>query len=183
MDCKILETERLVLRKVISADADFVLQGLSDPAVTKYMVIHYKDHEEVQVQMNYYNSHYLHATGYYWMMETKSSQEKVGVIGINHVSHVHHRCELGFWSVPVMWGKGYITEAAKAVVQFAFEELHINRIQATVETDNPASIAVLKKLGFTHEGTLREYEMNKGSYIDLMYFALLRREVQEVQKV
>jgi len=179
MDCKTLETERLILRKVVSDDADFVLQGLSDPAVTKYLIIHYRDHEEVKVQMDYYAKHYLHETGYYWLMETKASHEKVGVIGVNDVSHVHHRCELGFWSVPVMWGKGYITEAAKAVLQFAFEELHINRIQATVETDNPASIAVLRKLGFTHEGTLREYEMNKDRYIDLMYFGLLKREAQK----
>ena len=64
------------------------------------------------------------------------------------------------------------------MIDFCFDKLQLNRIEADVETENTASISIMKKLGFIHEGTLREFEMNNSKLIDLMKFALLKRDVQ-----
>ena len=82
--------------------------------------------------------------------------------------------EIGYAMMPEFWGKGYTTEAGKAVLQFCFHQLQLNRIEATVETENPASIAAIQKLGLQHEGTFKEYEMNNDKFIDLMMFAILK---------
>lgn len=171
--CSII-TDRLLLRKVEPTDAPFILKGLSNDMLTKYMLIHYYTLDEVQEQMDFYANHYKNKTGYYWLMQCIKTGAKIGVIGINNCSAVHQKAEIGFWSLPEFWNKGYTTEAGKAVLQFCFQSLQLNRIEATVETGNIASVAAIKKLGLQHEGTFKEYEINNGKPIDLMMFAILK---------
>lgn len=176
MEFQELHTERILLRKVEQLDAPFILKGLSNDDLTKFMLIRYYTLDEVQGQMDYYANHYQNKTGFYWLMELKNNKEPIGVIGINNLSGIHKKAEIGFWLLPAFWGKGFTTEAGKAVLNFCFSQLGLNRIEATVETENPASIAIIKKLGLQHEGTFREYEINNGAFIDLMMFALLKRD-------
>lgn len=179
MEFQPLETERLLLRKVEQSDNHFVLRGLSNDVVTQFMLIGYYTLKEVQEQMDFYADHYRNRTGYYWLMELKETKEAIGIIGYHAVSFVHKKAELGFWMLPEFWKKGFATEAAKATLDFMFDVLQLNRIEATVETGNPASINTIKKLGFAHEGTFHEYEMNNGKFIDLMMFALLKRNREQ----
>lgn len=174
MEFRSVITDRLLLRKVEQTDAPFILKGLSNDVLTKYMLIHYYSLDEVQEQMDYYANHYKNNTGYYWLMQCLQTGAEIGVIGINNLSSIHKKAEIGFWSLPEFWGKGYTTEAGKAVLQFCFHQLQLNRIEATVETENPASIAAIQKLGLQHEGTFKEYEMNNDKFIDLMMFAILK---------
>ena len=176
MEIQSIQTERLLLRKVQPSDNHFVLKGLSNDTVTEFMLIRYYTLEAVQEQMDWYANHYKNKTGYYWLMELKETKELIGVIGYHAVSFEHKKAELGFWLLPEFWKKGLVAEASKATLDFMFNTLLLNRIEATVETENPASINAIKKLGFAHEGTFREYEMNNGKFIDLMMFALLRRD-------
>jgi ribosomal-protein-alanine N-acetyltransferase len=174
MEFRSIITNRLLLRKVEQTDAPFILKGLSNDVLTKYMLVHYYSLDEVQEQMDYYASHYENETGYYWLMQCLKTGDAIGVIGINNLSQIHKKAEIGFWSLPEFWGKGYTTEAGKAILQFCFQCLQLNRVEATVETQNPASIAAIQKLGLQHEGTFKEYEMNNGKLIDLMMFAILK---------
>jgi ribosomal-protein-alanine N-acetyltransferase len=176
METQPLQTERLLLRKVEQSDNHFVLEGLSNDTVTEFMLIRYYTLETVQEQMDWYANHYKNQTGYYWLMELKETKEPIGVIGYHAVSFLHKKAELGFWLLPKFWKQGFVTEASKATLGFMFDVLQLNRIEATVETENPASINAIKKLDFTHEGTFREYEMNNGKFIDLMMFALLKKD-------
>jgi [ribosomal protein S5]-alanine N-acetyltransferase len=173
---KELSTQRLLLRKIQQTDADFILQGLSNTLVTKYMLIRYYTLQEVQEQMDYYANHYTNNTGMYWLMQSTTSNQSMGVIGLNNLSIVHKKAELGFWLLPQFWNKGFTTEASKAMLNFCFNNLQLNRIEATVETENIASIDTIQKLGFTQEGTFKEYEINNGKFINLMMFALLKSE-------
>jgi ribosomal-protein-alanine N-acetyltransferase len=175
MEFRSIITNQLLLRKVEQTDAPFVLEGLSNDVLTKYMLIQYYSLEEVQKQMDYYANHYTNKTGFYWLIETLDTGKNVGVIGVNNISSTHQKAEIGFWILPKYWQQGYTAEAAKAVLQFAFNELQLNRIEATVETENIASIATINKLGFKHEGTFEQYEINNGSFIDLMMFAILKK--------
>ena len=76
------------------------------------------------------------------------------------------------------WGQGYATEAARTLLQWAFEALDLNRVQAETDTRNLASARVLEKLGFVREGTLREDCIVNGEVSDSWVFGLLRREWQ-----
>lgn len=171
-----LHTQRLSLLKITNRHSKLILKGLSNPLVTQFMLIHYETEEAVQEQMIYYKKQYKTQNGIYWLIQTTQENNFIGTIGINNWNKTHLKAELGFWILPEHFNKGYITEAAKTVMNFCFNNLGLNRMEATVETENIASMKVLKKLGFLHEGTFREFEMNKGKYIDLMMFSILKKE-------
>lgn len=83
---------------------------------------------------------------------------------------------LGYCLDEVMWGHGYATEAAHALLRWAFDTLDVNRVQAEVDTRNAASARVLEKNGFVREGTLREECIVNGEVSDTWVFGLLRRD-------
>lgn len=76
-------------------------------------------------------------------------------------------------------GKGYGGEALRLALRFAFHELNLHRVQLTVFSSNPGAIRVYERLGFTHEGTYREFLHRDGDPIDMLLYGLLRREWQE----
>lgn len=85
--------------------------------------------------------------------------------------------EIGYELDPAYWGEGIATQALSMVIQTCFKQdfpIKLNRITATTHIVNPASIAVLKKLGFEEEGVLREYGYWKGKYHTVRLFSLLR---------
>ena len=79
------------------------------------------------------------------------------------------------------WGQGFATEAAGAMLQWAYDTLDLNRVQSGADTRNRASERVLEKLGFVREGTLREDCIVNGEVSDDSVYGLLRREWELVQ--
>ncbi|CAL9594038.1 GNAT family N-acetyltransferase [Streptomyces sp. enrichment culture] len=88
----------------------------------------------------------------------------------------YRSASLGYCLDEAMWGHGFATEAAHALLEWGFRTLDLNRVQAEVDTRNPASARVLEKLGFRREGTLREDCVVNGEVSDSWVFGLLRRE-------
>jgi RimJ/RimL family protein N-acetyltransferase len=101
----------------------------------------------------------------------------VGTMGLD-VSRRHARAELTYMVARECWGRGYATEAARAVVRYGFEVLGLQRIQATHFPDNPASGRVMEKLGMSREGVLRQYVRRRGVPADLVLYSLLRGEFE-----
>ncbi|MBT3149370.1 GNAT family N-acetyltransferase [Streptomyces sp. CHD11] len=85
---------------------------------------------------------------------------------------------LGYCYDDAAWGRGYATEAARALLGWSFDTLELNRVQAEADTRNAASARVLEKLGFVREGTLREDCVVNGDVSDSWVYGLLRREWQ-----
>jgi ribosomal-protein-alanine N-acetyltransferase len=83
---------------------------------------------------------------------------------------------LGYCLHDAAWGHGYATEAARALLRWAFDTLDLNRVQAEADTRNAASARVLEKLGFLREGTLREDCVVNGEVSDSWVYGLIRRE-------
>jgi len=177
MPFPIIQTERLVLRPVQPTDKDFILKGLSDPRVTEYYAVHYSTLEDVEEQMQFYKKLVQEETGVWWVLCSKGNNSPIGACGLSSLEREHRKAEIGFWLLPEYWGKGYIPEAARAVTDYAFDELDLNRIEAIVEGGNTASEKVLQKLGFTCEGRLRERELKAGQFIDLVYYGLLKKDI------
>lgn len=100
----------------------------------------------------------------------------IGWCGLIQWNPVHRSASLGYCYADAAWGHGYATEAARAVLRWAFETLDLNRVQAETDTRNVASARVLEKLEFVREGTLREDCVVDGDVSDSWVYGLIRRE-------
>ena len=101
----------------------------------------------------------------------KENLKLIGGIGL-HLDVAHHKAEVGYWLGKSFWNKGYVSEALQRILQFGFEELHLNKIYASHFPHNPASGKVLQKNGFEFEGILKQEVLKNGKYLDLFRYAL-----------
>lgn len=99
----------------------------------------------------------------------------IGGIGLG-INKEYERAELGYWIGKPYWNNGYCTEAALATLRYGFEVLKLKRIHATHMTRNPASGRVMRKIGMTHEGTLRQDVKRWGKFEDMETYGILRNE-------
>ncbi|UUI05623.1 GNAT family N-acetyltransferase [Oceanobacillus jeddahense] len=90
--------------------------------------------------------------------------------------------ELAYWIGEDYWGKGYGTEAAKAVLQFAFKEKGYHKVFARYFHTNPASGRIMEKIGMQQEGILKEHIKKNGEYLDLICFGILKQESSSLEK-
>ncbi len=100
----------------------------------------------------------------------------IGWCGLTRWNPDYRSASLGYCLDDAAWGHGYATEAALALLQWAFDTLDLNRVQAETDTRNAASARVLEKLSFMHEGTLREDCIVNGEVSDSWVYGLIRRE-------
>ena len=92
------------------------------------------------------------------------------------------RVEVGYFLVKESIGQGYATESAKAIIQYAFEQMKVLRINLQCAADNTASIQVAKRCGFTQEGCFRQHHRKKdGTLVDMFWYGLLLSEWQNAQ--
>ena len=172
-----LEAARLLLRPFTQADAPLVQEMAGDVRVsaTTLNIPHpYPD----GLAREWIGTHAASAAeggGYVFAIARKSDDALLGAIAITIVRQ-HARAEIGYWLGFSYWNQGYTTEAARRVVTFGFEELGLNRIQATYWPRNPASGRVMDKAGLRYEGTLRGYVLRKGSFEDTAIHALTRAD-------
>ncbi len=109
-------------------------------------------------------------------MDRSSDGAFLGWCGLTRYNPDYRSASLGYCLTDAAWGHGYATEAAGALLQWAFESLDLNRVQAEADTRNAASARVLEKLGFVREGTLREDCVVDGDVSDSWVYGLLERE-------
>jgi [ribosomal protein S5]-alanine N-acetyltransferase len=102
--------------------------------------------------------------------------EILGTISLVDIDTDHSLAELGYWLGKEYWSCGYATEAARAVLQYAFEEMQLERIFAKHFERNPASGRVLQKIGMQREGTLRHHYCKWGEYQNLVVYGMLHHE-------
>jgi RimJ/RimL family protein N-acetyltransferase len=100
----------------------------------------------------------------------------IGWCSLNRWNPDYRSASLGYCYGDAAWGHGYATEAARVLLQWAFDTLDLNRVQAETDTRNAASARVLEKLGFVREGTLREDCVVNGEVSDSWVYGLIRRE-------
>ncbi|MBK8723916.1 MAG: GNAT family N-acetyltransferase [Saprospiraceae bacterium] len=171
-----LYTERLLLRRILPSDAPTVLKGYSDPAVYQFMSVQYHNPTDVQTQMDWYETMLTAETGIWWGICKKDTGEMIGNGGFHNWEKKHRCAELGYWILPPFHRRGYASEAIQAMVNQAFRNMNIHRVEAIVEAENKASSDLLIKNGFRLEGTRRECEWVKDKFIDLQIFAKLEFE-------
>ena len=170
-----LRTERLVLRPVVEADADSLWALHSDAHVLRYWDSPpWREPERVQRFLATCRAMAEEGTGARVAVERDGAF--LGWCGLQRWNPDYRSASLGYCFGTAAWGHGYATESARALLGWAYDTLDLNRVQAEVDTRNPASARVLEKLGFTREGTLREDCIVDGVVSDSWVYGLLRRE-------
>ena len=107
------------------------------------------------------------------------SEEIIGTIGLDEIEWSNRVAGLGIGiGNPKNWGKGYGTEATKLLIDYAFNDLNLFRIQLTVFDFNSRAIALYEGMGFKKEGTFREFLERDGKRHDMLLYGLLRCECQ-----
>jgi ribosomal-protein-alanine N-acetyltransferase len=169
-----LTTERLRLRAPLPADAAAIVRYAGDERVarTTLDIPHpYSDAaaaEFIRSTARWWDE----GEGATWSITTRGDGAVLGCIGLTFVRE-HRRAELGYWIGHDHWGRGYATEAARAVVEWAFAN-GWERITAGHFAGNEASGRVLEKAGFQREGLLRSHYVRFGDPKDLVFYARLR---------
>ena len=105
------------------------------------------------------------------------NEEVVGNIDTVHVKEKIDAVEIGYALSRKCWGKGMMTEALIAVIDYLIEEAGCNRVAARHDVNNPASGKVMLKAGMTYEGTLRQYGKNNQGICDMAYYSIIKADL------
>jgi len=173
----LLQTARLRLRAFEDTDADdlFALQSnayvlrywdsppWTEPARAEKFITRCREMEQ-------------EGTGTRLAVDRVSDGAFIGWCTLGSWNPDFRSASLGYCYTEAAWGHGYATEAARALLGWAFDTLDLNRVQSEADTRNVASARVLEKLGFLHEGTLREDCVVNGDVSDSWVYGLLRRD-------
>ncbi|WP_130860720.1 GNAT family N-acetyltransferase [Gracilibacillus phocaeensis] len=166
-----IKTNRLQLREFNESDWEAVYPYTSDQAVMKYLPEEVFSKEDARQ----------------FVIDNKGDEaEKYAVIEMDThqlIGHIvfhpyfgDHTFEIGWVFNPLYHGKGYATEAAKAVLAFGFNQLHLHRIIATCQPENRPSYRVMEKIGMRREGFFKQCIPHGDEWWDEYYYAILRDE-------
>jgi len=103
-------------------------------------------------------------------------EQIVGTIGYNQFDWANRKVDIGYWLGAQYQGKGVMTRSCRALIEYAFDDLKLNKVEIRCATSNTRSCAIPQRLGFTHEGTMREAEWLYDHFVDLRLYGLLARE-------
>ena len=173
-----IETERLTLRQFTMEDAESAMNNWAgDDHVQKmYGEPSYKTIDAAAKLLEKYIKSYDKGNFYRWAVIERASGECIGQVAFFLVDTGNHFGEIEYCIGTAFQGKGYATEATKAVIDYGFKQIGFHKVQICVRPSNLASKRVIEKCGFTYEGTLRDYFFIDGKYEDRMFFSILEDE-------
>lgn len=179
-----IETERLILRRFEYSDDDAMLRyWIADEKIQfMYSEPVYSTKEEVDELLKKYIGSYENKDYYRWAIILKSSGECIGQIAYFLVDSKNHFAEIEYCIGSDFQCRGLATEATKAVIEYGFNKINLHKVQICTKTINKASKRVIEKCGFTYEGTLRDYFYMNGEYVGRLYFSMLRKEFDMLNK-
>ena len=171
---KTIPTNRLVLRMFQKSDAKAVTKLCNNINIYKntlYIPYPYSI-EDALSWIEHHLDHFIANKSYEFAITKKDSGELVGAIGLSN-NQTFTNGEIGYWIGEEFWGNGYATEAAKAILKFAFEEKQYHKVFARSFRSNPASGSVLQKVGMKQEGVLIDHVKKDNRYEDLVYYGII----------
>ena len=170
-----IETSRLILRKFTYNDAmDMLCYWISDPLVQyKYREPVYTRKEEVTTLLQKYINSYDKPYYYRWAIISKETNECIGQIAYFLVDINNHFGEIEYCVGRNFQGKGFATEATKAIIDYGFNKINFHKIQICHIEDNFSSKKVIEKCGFKYEGTIRDCFYDNGKYSSKLCYSII----------
>lgn len=168
-----IETERLILSQLKEKDIPFIVEFLKHRIysdLTSNIPYPYTEND-AKLWIKMAQEAFDDKTGFTFGIRNKEEQI-IGAIGLH--DRDDDKAELGYWIGIPYWNKGYVTEAAKAIVDFGFKELGFNKIYATHFLHNPASGKIMEKIGMEQEALLKQHAKKDGEYHDLVMYSVFK---------
>lgn len=172
-----IQTERLFLRKMTGSDAAPYFERLaSSEAVTRYMLFSpQQEFAEAEESVEKALARYESKLSYRWVLDLPG-EGLIGVIDLLRFDPENSSCSFAYMIGQNWWGKGYGTEAVKAVLGFAFEKMELSFVEVDHMAENPASGAVMRKCGMTYQRTEQNRYQKNGIYHDACVYRITREE-------
>lgn len=175
---KRIETERLVLRQFIEADAQPAFRNwMSDEKVTVFL--RWPTQTDVSESVDIikkWMEDYKKPNFYQWAIELKEIGEPIGTISVVGGKEELNILHIGYCIGSRWWHQGIMSEAFAAIIPYLFDEVGANRIEAMHDPNNPHSGDVMKKCGLKYEGTHRQADWSNRGVVDAAMYSILRSE-------
>ncbi|AKT43356.1 GNAT family N-acetyltransferase [Chondromyces crocatus] len=172
-----IETERLLLFPIDGSDGPEIWHAVSSSrSALQRWLPWVQFHTDAAASTRFAEacaSDWEHGRALRFVIRERAHRSFAGVVGLESCVHIHRSCELGYWLRRESTGRGLMTEACRAVLTFAFQQMGAHRVRVAAATDNAASLAVIGRLGFRFEGIARQAEWCDGRWLDHGVFALL----------
>ena len=171
----IIQTERLILRPLRASDAEPTAR-LMTPGIARWTGswIGAETVERVAGRIERYLETERAGLGFNRVMVLRGAGALIGWIGVRKSDIEPHRGSLGYWIGEAYFGRGYAREAARAILDAAWDALDVSVIEAAAQTANAASLAILRGLGMSHTGQREEYAVARASQDLCEHFELER---------
>lgn len=176
----VLDTERLILRPLQGDDAAAIARYAGDRRIAagKLSIPHPLPQDWAQRYIRYHQLAIAAREDFCLAMTRRPDAQFIGIINLYPQSD--NGAQVGFWTGVPWWGRGYMTEALRAVLRFAFQDLALPRVHASHFRSNPASGRVLQKAGMRREGCLRQHILKDGVPQDLVCHGMLRADYEGI---
>lgn len=173
----LIDTKRLRLRPLREEDAPFFFEVWSDPEAMRYFSFPPMQHiEQAHARIVEKLKSSSDGTSMTCVIESRDTGEVLGDCALfNGVSH-SKRAEIGYCLGRKHWGKGYMVEAADALIEHGFKQVGLRRIEADIDPRNVPSIQLVERLGFKREGYLRERWIIAGEVADTVLYGLIKSD-------
>lgn len=172
-----LETSRLLLRAIKRSDLDDIYEYSSDPKTSKYLLWSpHKSKDFTKTFIELILSKYKSGEYNDWAIVYKPTGKMIGTCGFTRIDESNSLVEAGYVINPEYWGMGIATEALQRVIDFAFCDLAVNRVECRFMFGNEASLAVMIKAGMKLEGYQRDAVFVKGKFHTIGIASILKRE-------
>lgn len=178
---KTIETKRCILRRIRADDYEMMYENWAKyESVCRYFPFNpIEDIAIYQEKVQKWSDNYVSDTYFHWVVEWKENRELIGTINLGNVDESCLMSDTCYMLSPQYWGRGIMTEVLHAVLDYAFDEIGFNRVQAEVIAGNAASEHVLTKCGMQYEGTARQKYSKNGLFIDAAQYAVLRQDFRK----
>jgi [ribosomal protein S5]-alanine N-acetyltransferase len=176
----IIQTERLVLRYMNEADIPSLYDIFSHQEVMRYWSWPaWTNIAQARQMLSDVEDGYRSGGALMLGISRRADSVLVGMCSLFHFHVPSRRAEIGYALGRPYWGSGYMHEALQALLNYAFQTLDLNRLEADIDPRNEASAKTLDRLGFQKEGHMRERWIVNEEISDTWWYGLLRREWQE----
>lgn len=176
-DPPIIETPRLILRKLLKNDSEDMYEYSSNREVTRYLLWEpHLSETYTRKYLVYLQGRYRAGDFYDWGVIYKKANKMIGTCGFTRFNFDSNSAEVGYVLNPAFWGYGIAPEAVLAVMRFGFVNLGLHRIEAKYMIGNDRSRRVMEKLGMQFEGVARDSMHVKGRFVSVGTCAILRDE-------
>ncbi|MCH9769673.1 MAG: GNAT family N-acetyltransferase [Gammaproteobacteria bacterium] len=167
-------SQQLYLREQSLEDTENFYKYYTDPAVHKYILAAVpKTLSQAGDEIHYCRNLFYRRNGIYWTLARRDTNEMIGALGF-HINNYHHRAEIHYDLAQPYWRQGIMFQALRTIVDFAMENMQLQRIEAQTLEGNVGSIGVLEKLGFIREAKLHNYRNFDGRFYDIELLAFTR---------